>query len=377
LIQLIKKIKWNFNMYKNHIITLLVLFFFWGCAANSTVFSLEEVEKHRLAYINGKEDSIAELVKIFQDQAQASDVRMAALSALRDSRHPMTIEAVQQTVGESGLIDLELMIQAVNILKEFGNEYSNPYLTKGLMVTEDKIFETREAYMSAINSVGTQDAVTTLLELYEINKRQQIKMDSLLTYTLGSMEDSKVIPWLIDISRNENFDIGVRSLSIDVLSKKEGPEVTNYFIDMLGDPKSNLKAKEFALQAMGDIEESQILTSILTAYNQGKAEYSKLLNHLLLAVAEFKDPSLLAPLKEIVKSEDYPQNMRLRALQAVTDFNDVSVIPEIIAILEHPKNYMFYPEIIDMLNKMKKFDEYKNDLRIAAYKAYSGKGEIN
>ena len=58
-------------------------------------------------------------------------------------------------------------------------------------------------------------------------------MDSLLTFTLGSMDDSKVIPWLIDISRNENIDVGVRSLSIDVLSKKEGPEVTNYFIDML------------------------------------------------------------------------------------------------------------------------------------------------
>ena len=89
-------------MYKKHIITLLTLFFFWGCAANSTVFSLEEVEKHRLAYIDGKEDAVAELVKIFQDQAQASDVRMAALSALKDSRHPMAIEAVQQTVGGSG-----------------------------------------------------------------------------------------------------------------------------------------------------------------------------------------------------------------------------------------------------------------------------------
>ena len=130
--------------------------------------------------------------------------------------------------------------------------------------------------MSAISTVGTKDAVTTLLELYEINKRQQVRMDSLLTYTLGSMKDSRVIPWLIDISRDINIDVSVRSIAIDILSKKEGPEVTNYFIDMLGDPKTNLRAKEFALQAMGDIEESQILSSILSAYNQGKAEYSML-----------------------------------------------------------------------------------------------------
>ena len=367
-------------MYKKSILVLLSFFIFWGCAANSTVFSLEEVEKHRLAYIDGEEDAVAELVKIFQDQAQASDVRMAALKALKDSRHPMAIEAVQQTVGGSGLIDLELMIQAINMLKEFGDEHSNPYLTKGLMATEDKIFETREAYMEAISSVGSQDAIETLLELTEISKRQQNRMDSLLAISLGTMEDARVIPWLIDISRDENVDVGVRSLAIDVLGKKEGPEVVDYFIDILGDPRTNLKAKEFALHAMGDIEESQILNSILTAYNQGKTEYSKLLNHLLNAVAEFKDPTLLQPLKEIVKSDEYPQTMRLRALQAVADFNDESVLSEIISILENPNNYMFYPEILDMLIKMKKFDKYKNELRMAAFKAHANgqlQSEIN
>jgi len=365
------KINWNFNMYKKSILLLLSFFLFWGCAANSTVFSLEEVEKHRLAYIDGKEDAVAELVKIFQDQAQASNVRMAALTALKDSRHPMAIEAVQQTVGGSGLIDLDLMIQAINMLKEFGDEHSNPYLTKGLMATEDKIIETRKAYMNAISSVGTQDAITTLLELYEISKRQQVRMDSILTYSLGAMEDTKVIPWLINISKNNDIDVGVRSIAIDILSKKEGPEVTDYFLDMLGDPKTNLKAKEFALHAMGDIEESRMISQILTAYNNGKDEYSKLLNHLLSAVSEFKDPTLLQPLKEIVKSEDYPQSMRLQALRAVGDFNDESVLSEIITILENPKNYMFYPEILDMLVKMKKFDDYKNELRMAAFKAHS------
>ena len=165
--------------------------------------------------------------------------------------------------------------------------------------------------------------------------------------------------------------MGVRSIAIDILSKKEGPEVTDYFLDMLGDPKTNLKAKEFALHAMGDIEESRMISQILTAYNNGKDEYSKLLNHLLSAVSEFKDPTLLQPLKEIVKSEDYPQSMRLQALRAVGDFNDESVLSEIITILENPKNYMFYPEILDMLVKMKKFDDYKNELRMAAFKAHS------
>ena len=368
-------------MYKKIILLQLSFFLFWGCAANSTVYSLEEVEKHRMSYVeNQKEASVGKLVVIFQDQAQASDVRMAALDALKDTKHPMAIEAIQQTVAGSGLIDLDLMIKAINLLKEFGDEHTNQFLTQGLMATEDKIVETRVAYMEAINSVGTQDAIETLLELTEISKRQQNRMDSLLAISLGSMDDARVIPWLIDISRDIDIDVGVRSLAIDVLGKKEGPEVVDYFIDILGDPKTNLKAKEFALHAMGDVEESQILNSILTAYNQGKAEYSKLLNHLLNAVSEFKDPTLLQPLTAIVKSDDYPHSMRLRALQSVADFKDESVLSSIITILENPNNYMFYPEILDMLVKMKKFDEYKNELRMAAYKAHNSgilQSEIN
>jgi len=72
--------------------------------------------------------------------------------------------------------------------------------------------------------------------------------------------------------------------------------------------------------------------------------------------------------------------MRLRALQAVADFNDESVLSEIITILENPNNYMFYPEILDMLVKMKKFDQYKNELRMAAFKAHTNgqlQSEIN
>lgn len=357
-------------MIRKSLFILLAYLLFWGCAANSKIYSLEEVEKHRLSFIEGKENSVAVLVNMYQDPSQSMDVRMAALKALRESRHPLAVEAVQQTVSGSSLIELDLMIESINLLKEFGDETAAPHLVKGLLSTEDKIMESRAAYVQAIGSVGTLDKITTLLELYEISVRQQIRMDSLLTMTLGTMEDKQVIPWLIEIARNRDVDVSVRSLAIDILGKKSGPVVVDYFIDMLGSPESNLKARQFALHAIGDIEESRILTSLLTAYNQGKEEYSLLLNHLLNAVSEYKDPALIPSLKAVVISDDFPRSMRMKALHALGEFKDDAVLPELILILEDPANYTFYSDIVDMMANMNQFDTYKNDLRLAAFNAH-------
>ena len=146
--------------------------------------------------------------------------------------------------------------------------------------------------------------------------------------------------------------------------------MVDYFIDMLGDPTSNLKAKQFALHAIGDVEESRILYSLLAAYNQGKEEYSQLLNHLLNAVAEYRDPALIPSLKNIVLSDEYPQAMRMKALRALGDFNDDSVIPTLISILEDPVNYTFYSDIVEIITRMNEYDTYKNDLRSAAFNAH-------
>jgi len=361
-------------MIKNSLVILLAYLLILGCAANSKVYSLEEVEKHRLSYIDGKENSVALLVNMYQDPSQSMDVRMAALKALKESRHPLAVEAVQQTVSGSSLIELDLMIQSINLLKELGDESATPHLVKGLLSTEDKIMESRAAYVQAIGNVGTVDKITTLLDLYEISTRHQIRMDSLLTVTLGTMGDNQVIPWLIEIARDRQLDVRIRSIAIDILGKKSGPVVIDYFIDMLGDPGSNLKAKQFALSAVGDgpweIEESKILTSLLTAYNQGKEEYSQLLNHLLNAVAEYRDPALIPSLKNIVVSDQYPQYMRMKALAALGDFKDDSVIPTLISILENPENYSFYSDIVDIITEMNEYDNYKNNLRLAAFNAH-------
>ena len=62
--------------------------------------------------------------------------------------------------------------------------------------------------------------------------------------------------------------------------------------------------------------------------------------------------------------------MRMKALVALGDFKDDSVIPTLISILENPENYSFYSDIVDIITEMNEYDNYKNNLRLAAFNAH-------
>ena len=55
-----------------------------------------------------------------------------------------------------------------------------------------------ENIVNAISTIGSDDEVLTLVELYEVSKSNHHRMNELLTLTLGSIGDDKVIPILIE-----------------------------------------------------------------------------------------------------------------------------------------------------------------------------------
>ena len=133
--------------------------------------------------------------------------------------------------------------------------------------------------------------------------------------------------------------------------------------------------KKFAFNNMGDIDgqmEARMVSVLLESYQAGKEDYFTLLESLLNAMKEFKDPSIADKLKEIAKSEDYPRTLRLKALQALAAQQDQSDMEEVVSILENPENYVFYNEIIDLvdLSNKKNKSRYEIKLREVAYKAY-------
>tara|TARA_B100001115_G_scaffold178378_1_gene167773 strand:- start:689 stop:1828 length:1140 start_codon:yes stop_codon:yes gene_type:complete len=359
---------------KTQILTISLVFFF-GCAPQQKTFSIDDVEKQRTQYLDGKLKSLSVLVEVYQDKDQPYNIRTAALRVLAESSHPIALEAIQESVSNSSLFELDLLIDAINYLSKHGNEQSTISLLEGLKSSENMIMDIRESMINAINKLGTKDQIITLLDLWEVSRTQHHRMNYLLSQTLGAMDDERAMQMLIEIANDPSMDISIRKNVLEVLSLRDSDELVDFFANLLDDPKSTLQMRKFAFNNMGDIDgqmEARMISVLLESYQSGKEDYFTLLESLLNAMKEFKDPSIAEKLKEIAKSNDYPRTLRLKALQALAAQQDQSNMDELLSILENPENYVYYNEIIDLvdLSNKKNKSRYEVKLREIAYKAY-------
>ena len=339
-----------------------------GCARFSQ-YALEDVEKQRLKSKNGDEKALQLLTEMYKDNNQSYEVRLAAMRALSESRDPKVIHDIQGTVRNASLIELDLMKEAIKILISFQDISSTDSLIAALNATEAKTNEIRTDILSAIGQIGTKDEVILLIKLYEVSKRSNAQMNNLLTTTLGKIGDDKVIPILMEIAKNKNLPVNVRSRAVDVLSKKQAPELVDFFVEMLGDPVSRDKVNEFAFEVMGEMPEERMLMALLEAYQVGRHKYYSLLNTIINSLDNFDNPEIKSLYLEIAQTKDFPSNIRLKAFRGLTRFSDPEVVDEIVELLNDPANYIYYNEIVGMLHEFGVYDNYQDKLRMAAFKA--------
>ena len=339
-----------------------------GCARFSQ-YALEDVEKQRLKFKNGDEKALRLLTIIYQDHNQSFDVRLAAIRALSESRDPTVISEIQSSVRNASLIEMDLMKEAIQILIGYHELSSTDTLIAALTATEKKSMEIRTAILNAIGENGTKDEVQLLIKLYDVSKRSNAQMNSLLTTTLGKIGDEKVIPILMEIAKNKNLSVSIRSRSVDILAKKQAPELVDFFIEMLGDPVSRDKVNEYALNVLGEFSEERMILALLEAYQTGRHKYYSLLNTVINSLDNFDNPELKSIYLDIAQTQNLPSNIRLKAFKGLTRFSDPEVVDGVVELLNDPANYVYYNEIIGMLYEFGVYDNYRNKLRIAAYNA--------
>ena len=339
-----------------------------GCARFSQ-YALEDVEKQRLKFKNGDEKALRLLTEIYQDHNQSFDVRLAAMRALSESRDPMVISKIQSSVRNASLIELDLMKEAIQILIGYHELSSTDTLIAALTATEEKSIEIRTAILNAIGENGTRDEVQLLIKLYDVGKRSNAQMNSLITTTLGKIGDENVIPILMEIAKNKNLSVGIRSRSVDILAEKQAPELVDFFIEMLGDPVSRDKVNEYALNVLGEFSEERMILALLEAYQTGRHKYYSLLNTVINSLDNFDNPELKSIYLDIAQTQNLPSNIRLKAFKGLTRFSDPEVVDGVVELLNDPANYMYYNEIIGMLYEFGVYDNYRDKLRMAAYNA--------
>ncbi len=340
--------------------------------------TLDKIEDLRLDMIEKRNKrSLVKLISIYKDRNQPYNIRIEALRALAESRHPSVIEAMQEAISDASMIELDLMLESIDMLAKFGVPKSSPAFVNGLKTTESKIMAIREAIISAIGKNGSEDEILTLLELYEISKNNFRRMDKILSLTLGGINDERAIPILMDIASDENVDIATRSSAVEVLAKKQAPELVDYFIELLGDPTTRHRLNEFTLSIMGEIDNDRMILALLESYKNGKTQYHSLLNTVLATVGEYQNPQIIPILQEVAGSEDLPHGTRLKAIKTLAMYNDVRSIDAIITMLEDPRNYVYYYDIIETMNEFGGYNKFKDRIRKVSHQAMINERRAN
>ena len=181
----VSKIKCNTNnmnvkLLYNKILLILLLTFIPIGISSGGIFSsftdifkkkasLHRVENLRLRMIEKRDPrAMVKLISIFKNRNEPYNVRIEALRALSESRHPDVILALQEAISDNTMIELDLMLESIDMLAQFGHSQSSSAFISGLKTTESKIMAIREAIISAIGKSGTEDEIMTLIDLYFI-----------------------------------------------------------------------------------------------------------------------------------------------------------------------------------------------------------------
>ena len=344
---------------------------FWPGKDESDDVSYELIEKLRTDFSEGKLQAIEEMIAIYNDTNQPFDVRISAGKALAETQHPTALNAISETVGEAAALDVTFMVASIELLAEFKDDpRAADAMVNAMNKVEEKTNSLQMALVQNLNKVRTKDQVLALLDLYEISRNNYNRTERLLTETLGALGTDEVVPILTQISRDPNVNLGIRNRALEILGKKDPSQVAGAFAELLGDPQTNLEVQDFALNTMKGVKEENLILALLQTYRSGKDQYYNLLNTLLEALGEFKDPSIQKAVKEIAMNDAYPQDIRVKAIDKLSDLGDETVIPSLMPILSDPNQFNLHSAVIQTVKNLGVYETYEQEIHRRTFEAH-------
>ena len=377
-------------MYKNVTLILSVLFIFHGCSMVKGLFGkkaigdpndpdfLNKVQELKSAYREGNIQALDELIEVYEDPDLHVKLRVAAGKTLAQTEHPRALHSISEMVATTTALDYALLNESIKMLGMFKeNPKAADALVRSMHKMEDKTNEVHISLIKNLRRVRTKDQILALLDLYEVAKSNMSRTERLLTESMGAIGNDQVIPILTQVARDPKINIGIRNQAVEILGKKKPDDVAVAFAELLGDPNTNLEVREFALNTMKGVKEENLVLALLNTYNMGKTEYYSLLNTMLDALGEFDDPEVKKAVIEIAHSDDYPTDIRKKAIDNLAAFNDPSILNGLLPMLENKDNYIYYDNIINMVYKLGEEKKNAESVRRMAFKAHFSKREYD
>ena len=377
-------------MYRNITLILSILFMFHGCSMVKGLFGkksigdpndpdfLNRVQELKSAYREGNIQALDELIEVYEDPDLHVKLRVAAGKTLAQTEHPRALHSISEMVATTTALDYALLNESIKMLGMFKeNPKAADALVRSMHKMEDKTNEVHISLIKNLRRVRTKDQILALLDLYEVAKSNMSRTERLLTESMGAIGNDQVIPILTQVARDPKINIGIRNQAVEILGKKKPDDVAVAFAELLGDPNTNLEVREFALNTMKGVKEENLVLALLNTYNMGKTEYYSLLNTMLDALGEFDDPEVKKAVIEIAHSDDYPIDIRKKAIDNLAAFNDPSILNGLLPMLENKDNYIYYDNIINMVYKLGEEKKNAESVRRMAFKAHFSKREYD
>ena len=339
---------------------------------------LNQVQELKSAYRGGNIRALDELIEVYQDSDLHVKLRVAAGKTLAQTQHPRALHAISEMVATTTAVDYTLLNESISMLGMFSeNPKAADALVRSMRKMEKRTNEVHIALVKSLNRVRTKDQILALLDLYEVAKSNMSRTERLLTETMGAIGSDQVVPVLTSVARDPKINIGIRNKAVEILGKKNPNDVAIAFAELLGDPNTNLEVREFALNTMKGVKEENLVLALLNTYNMGKTQYYSLLNTMLAALGEFDDPEVKKAVIEIAHSNDYPTDIRKKAIDNLAAFNDPSVVDGLLPMLEKKENYIYYDNIINMVYALGEEKKNAESVRRMAFKAHFSRREYD
>jgi len=371
-------------MLKNRSYILILISLLLFCSGCSTIkrflpkkkntsdeISYELIENLSTAFSEGKLQALEEMIAIYNDTNQPFDVRMAAGRALAATQHPTALNALSETVGEAAALNITFMVASIELLAQFRDDpRAADAMVAAMNRVEEKTNTLQMALVQNLNKVRTKDQVLALLDLYEVSKNNFNRTEKLLTETLGALGTDEVVPILTQISRNPSVRIGIRNRALEILGKKDPSQVAGAFAELLGDPETNLEVRDFALDTMKGVKEENLILALLQTYRTGKDQYYNILNTLLEALGEFDDPDIRRAVLEVGINNEYPLQIREKAISKLPDVSDERVIPSLMPILSDYNEFKLHDIVIQAVKDFGEYDKYEQEIKRRTFEAH-------
>ena len=373
---------------KQVILLLFVFFSFEGCATIKKFFpgnekslddiSFELIENLSTAFSEGKLQALEEMIAIYNDSNQPFDVRMAAGKALAATQHPTALNALSEAVSDAAALDVSFMIGSIELLAQFRDDpRAADAMVNAMNNVEEKTTSLQLALVQNLNKVRTKDQVMALLDLYEVSRNNFNRTEKLLTETLGALGTDEVVPILTKISRDPFVKLGIRNRALEILGKKDPSQVAGAFAELLGDPETNLEVRDFALNTMKGVKEENLILALLQTYRTGKDQYYNILNTLLEALGEFDDPEIRRAVEEIAMNDSYPLEIRIKAIDKLSEISDKTVIPSLMPILSDYNQYKLHSAVIQTVKNLGAYNQYEQEIKRRTFEAHQKASSIN